>query len=73
MFIISQAFWDGFSRAFDLHSVSRSFPDYSNGFVRDRKALRGDWIKVGKSIQHSMEIYNAQRKEAERKSSYRTR
>jgi hypothetical protein len=46
-----QAFIKGFASAFDLSG--RAFidiSDFSDGFERDKKALQGDWQKIGNDM-----------------------
>jgi hypothetical protein len=49
------AFFRGFISAFDLSG--RAFidiSDFSDGFARDKKALQGDWQKVGNDMQNAV-------------------
>jgi hypothetical protein len=49
------AFLKGFASAYDMSG--RTFmdvPDFSGGFERDGKALRGDWQRVGDDLRKAM-------------------
>jgi hypothetical protein len=49
------AFFKGFISAFDLSG--RTFidiSDFSDGFERDKKALQGDWQKVGNDMRNAV-------------------
>lgn len=48
--IFSRSFIDGFVRSLDLFAVQKKDIDVSDGFQKDRRALEGDWQKVGETI-----------------------
>jgi hypothetical protein len=49
------AFLKGFASVFDLSGKTFiDVSDFSGGFARDKKALQGDWVKVGADIRNAM-------------------
>ena len=52
-FKISQ-FIKGYVSALDFTGQIYKVPDFSGGFEHDRKALAGDWQKVGNDLQKVM-------------------
>lgn len=58
MLCLSDRFASGYSRVFDLYGTAKKWPDYSNGPARDLEALKGDWIKVGKTIKKETESFH---------------
>jgi hypothetical protein len=50
------AFLKGFASAFDIsgQTLMDDIPDFSGGFARDAKALRGDWEKVENDLRKAM-------------------
>jgi hypothetical protein len=48
-------FLRGFASAFDLSGKTFvDIPDFSGGFVRDGRVLRGDWGRVGDDLKKAM-------------------
>jgi hypothetical protein len=50
------AFFKGFASAFDItgQTFMDDIPDFSGGFARDARALRGDWERVGNDLRKAM-------------------
>jgi len=50
------SFLKGFASAFDITGQTLlDIPDFTSGFQRDAKALRGDWLLVGGDIRKAMD------------------
>jgi hypothetical protein len=50
------AFLKGFASVFDIsgQTFMDDIPDFSGGFERDARVLRGDWERVGDNLRKSM-------------------
>ena len=50
------SFLKGFASAFDLsgQTLTEDIPDFSGGFERDAKVLRGDWERVENDLRKAM-------------------
>ena len=46
----------GFASIFDMsgQTFNGDIPDFSGGFERDARALRGDWERVGNDLRKAM-------------------
>ena len=58
MFRISASFWRGFSRMSDLYAMRKDSYGYSDGFLKDRKALESDWSKIGNNLYDGIKKYH---------------
>ena len=50
--LISKRFLSGITKVPRL-TVKKVWPDISQGFMEDYKAIKGDWEKVGKEIREA--------------------
>jgi hypothetical protein len=50
------SFLKGFASAFDItgQTFMDDLPDFSGGFARDARVIRGDWERVGNALKKAM-------------------